>query len=238
MIEIPDLGDDFHRMWVELIALARSTPAPWVLIGANMVALHGWERDREQIRPSRDADILVNARAVTDGTAKVSQALLDRGYKLDGVSPEGIGRRFILKGVSIDVLGPDGIGERADLRTAKGARTVRVPGGTQALARKRDVQIHTRSHAGLLPVPDVLGAILVKVRAIEADDQPRAQRRDVAFLLSLVEDPDPLATAITKTERGWLRRHPYLADPAHECYRAVANATDAAIAFRRVANIA
>ena len=48
----------------------------------------------------------------------------------------------------------------------------------------------------------------MKVRAIEVDDVPRAQRADVAFLLSLVEDPEPLAAALSKSERRWLKRHP------------------------------
>jgi hypothetical protein len=126
LIEIPDLGDDFHGMWEELIWLSDTAPAPWTLIGAHMVALHGWARGREQIRPSRDADILVNVRAVTDGTARLSQTLLDREYTFDGASPEGVGHRFVKEGISIDVLGPDGIGERADLRTVGGAHTVRA----------------------------------------------------------------------------------------------------------------
>ncbi|MFA5787423.1 MAG: hypothetical protein WDA71_10675, partial [Actinomycetota bacterium] len=93
VIEIPDLGDDFHRMWEELIRLSETAPAPWTLIGAHMVALHGWSRGREQIHPSRDADILVDIRTVTDGTARLSQALLDRKYTFGGASPDGVGHR-------------------------------------------------------------------------------------------------------------------------------------------------
>lgn len=237
MIEIPDLGDEFHEMWIELIDLAVVQPAPWVLIGAHMVAIHGWERGREQIRPSRDADILVNARVIADATAKMSQALIDRDYKLDGISPEGIGHRFVREKVSIDVLGPEGLGERADLRTVSGAHTVRVPGGTQALRRNQDVDVRSRLTRGTLPIPTLLGAILVKVRAIEVDDQPDAQRRDVAFLLSLVEDPDPLGVELSKSERGWLRRHPYFADPTNESYLGIGDAADAAISFRRFSGI-
>lgn len=237
MIEIPDLDDAFRRMWLELIGLADAPPAPWVLIGAHMVAIHGWERGRRQIRPSRDADILVNARAVTDGTARMSEALLHRGYQLDSITPEGIGHRFVRERVYIDVLAPEGIGERADLRTASGARTVRVPGGTQALRRKRDIDVKTGSRRGRLPIPSLLGAILIKVRAIGVDDQPEAQCRDVGFLLSLVEDPDSLEAELSKTERGWLRRYPQFADPGYESYVGIPEATDAAIAYRRLARI-
>ena len=237
MIEIPDLGEEFHDMWIELLHLAAVPPAPWVLIGAHMVAIHGWERGREPIRPSKDADILVNARAIADGTARMSEALIDREYKLDGISPEGIGHRFIREGVSIDVLGPEGLGKRADLRTVSGAHTVRVPGGTQALRRKQDVDVKSGLARGTLPIPNLLGAILVKIRAIEIDDQPEVQRRDVAFLLSLVEDPDPIEVERSKSERGWLRRHPYFADPASESYFGIGDASDAAITFRRLAGI-
>lgn len=237
MIAIPDLGREFNRMWLELLALAKDPPAPWVLIGANMVAIHGWQRGREQIRPSRDADVLVDARVVSAGTARISESLMRSGYRLDAISPDGIGHRFIREGVHIDVLGPDGLGERADLRTVSGARTVRVPGGTQALRRRRDLEVRIGSRRGRIPMPDLLGALLVKVRAIEVDDEPEAQRRDVAFLLSLIDDPDVLGADLSKTERGWLRRHACFADPAHDSYRGITDAVDAAIAFRRLAAV-
>ena len=84
MIKVPDLGDAFHEMWMTLIDLSRVKPAPWTLIGAHMVALHGWSLSREQIRPSRDADMLVNVRAVTNGTEQLSLRLVGQGFALDG----------------------------------------------------------------------------------------------------------------------------------------------------------
>ena len=58
MIEIPDLGDDLHRMWEELIILGEAAPVPWTLIGAQMVALHGWARGATQIPNAEDAAIV------------------------------------------------------------------------------------------------------------------------------------------------------------------------------------
>jgi hypothetical protein len=81
----------------------------------------------------------------------------------------------------------------------------------------------------------LLGALLIKIRAIAVDDQPEAQRRDVAFLLSLVDDPEPLISDLLESERRWLRRHPYFADPGSDCYQEMASAADAATAFRRIA---
>ncbi len=234
MIQIPDLGDDFHEMWAELITLTEESTVPWTLIGAHMVALHGWRLGRMQIRPSRDADILVNVRAVTDGTERLSQILVDRDFDFEDPSPEGIGHRFTKRGISVDVLGPDGLGERARLRTLGGAHTVRVPGGTQALRRSVRTDVATRESTGVVPLPSLVGALLVKVRAIDIDDQPDAQRSDCAFLLSLVEDPDGMVADISSPERSWLRRHAELGDPDSRCYVGMDDAEDAAIVYRRL----
>jgi hypothetical protein len=51
------------------------------------------------------------------------------------------------------------------------------------------------------------------VRAINVDEAPDAQRADVALLLGLVDDPDAMARELSSTERKWLKRHSYLADP-------------------------
>lgn len=95
--------------------------------------------------------------------------------------------------------------------------------------RSRDVE-------GEVPRPSLLGAILVKVRAIAVDDLPEAQRADVALLLQLVDEPDRLAAELTQTERGWLRRHPYFGDPSDACWASF-QADDpehAAIVYRRL----
>jgi hypothetical protein len=75
---------------------------------------------------------------------------------------------------------------------------------------------------------------LVKVRAIDVDDVPDAQRSDVAFLLSLVEDPDELARQCSASERGWLRKHPYFGDPHDACWNGIVGAEDGAIVYRRL----
>jgi hypothetical protein len=112
-----------------------------------------------------------------------------------------------------------------------------VPGGSQALRRSEDFEVRSRQESGSVPVPNLLGAILVKVRAIGVDDIPEAQRRDVGFLLSLVDDADSLTEAMTPSERKWLRKHGYFADSSHESYGTLAEAEDGAIVYRRLANI-
>jgi len=56
------------------------------------------------------------------------------------------------------------------------------------------------------------------------DDLPENQRSDVAFLFTLVEDPDELASQISANERRWLRRHPYFGDPHDACWTGIIGA--------------
>ncbi len=234
-IEIPELGGGRHRLWCDLLDLAEAHPGQWTIIGAHMVALYAWEAGVPS-RPSDDVDVLVNVRLVVDGTERISRFLQERDYELE-VSDARLAHLFRREVAQVDVLAPDGLGARANIRTLSPHRTVRVPGGTQALVRSSPVAVRSREVEGDLPRPNLLGAILVKVRAIEIDDVPNAQRADVALLLQLVDDPDRLRSDLTRTEKGWLRRHRYLADPADPHWDSF-HADDpeqAALVFRRLA---
>jgi len=79
-----------------------------------LVALHADEHGKHPPRGTTDADVLVNARAVQDGTERFSRLLVDQRFCLDGVSPEGIGHRFTDGRVKIDVLAPDGLDRLCD----------------------------------------------------------------------------------------------------------------------------
>ncbi len=221
-------------MWSDLIELNKRPVAPWTLIGAHMVALHGWALGRNQIRPSRDADVLVDVRAVTQGTSQLARKLEVIGYEMEPPSPEGVGHRFRKGETRIDVLAPDGLGYRTPRRTVGSAQTVMVPGGTQALRRTTAMAVKSRSTTGKVPVPDLLGAILIKARAVGVSADKDAQIRDLAFLLTLVKDPDALASQTTTSERGWLRRHSRLTDPRDIAWAGIASADDGVIAFRRL----
>lgn len=234
MIRVPDENDARHEMWRELISLNDDPPAPWTLIGAHMVVLHGWKLGRSHIRPSLDADILTDPRAVTDATSRWARHLDHGGYALEGQSADGIGHRFVRGAVRIDLLAPDGMGSRARLHTLGRARTVRVPGGSQALHRTVPMRIAARRTEGTIPIPDLLGAILLKSRAVLVDDEPAAQRLDLAFLLSLVDDPAQLGI-LSAAERRWLRRLPEFADPAEAVWRDIPKRENGALVFRRLA---
>jgi hypothetical protein len=233
IVHVADLGDDHHEMWLELIGLAKSPPAPWTLIGAQMVSLHAWSAGREPNRLSRDADTLVNVRLAARGAEHFAKRLADRGFE-QKITPMGIGHRFTRGPVAIDVLAPDHLGASTRPRVGQGTRTIEVPGGTRALQRSQPMTVVSRSETGDVPTPDLLGAIIVKVRAIAVDDAPAAQRADVALLLSLVHDAGALAIESSSRDRKHLRRHGAFGDPTSACWRKIPDAEHGALVYRRL----
>ena len=206
MIEVPEMGDNLHAMWELLFRMQSEVHVKWTLIGAQMVQLHGFRLHRTPTRPSRDADVLVDCRLVA-GTEVVSGWLTKRGFRLDGISPDGIGHRFVSDNVSIDVLAPDHLGERVSVGTIPPARTVRVPGGRRALNASSEFAVRSRGRNGRVPMPNLSGALVAKARAVAVDDLPEAQRRDVAFLLSLasLELDEFLGGLDDKDRQYWVR---------------------------------
>src|SRR5438132_2705883 len=100
-------------MWRELMRLTKNPPAPWTLIGAHMVAVHGGALGREPIRTSLDADVPVDVRLVTAGTAVVGQALVRDGVELVDYSATGLGRTLDAGDVRFDVRAAGDVGRAA-----------------------------------------------------------------------------------------------------------------------------
>jgi hypothetical protein len=53
--------------------------------------------------------------------------------------------------------------------------------------------------------PTLLGALLLKARALPVHSRPEDQREDVITLLGLVEDPAAMLPILRQAERRWLR---------------------------------
>lgn len=236
MIDLGQAPQRLHSAWDLALDLAARKPIGWTLIGAQMVALHGMEHGKLPPRASEDLDILVNIRVMTRGTEQFSRLLLELGLHLDGSSPTGLAHRFAGRGTKVDVLAPDGAGERARLTTIPPGRTVMVPGGTKALAHTERVSVRLGVRLGELPRPDLLGAIVVKSCAVDVDDAPENQRRDLVFLLSLVDDPRAIAQTLDAKERAIRQRRSDLLDRDAPAWRSIDNAEDAYTALRIIAS--
>jgi hypothetical protein len=103
----------------------------------------------------------------------------------------------------IDVLAPTVSASRR--RPAAQFRTIQIPGGSQALSRIERVALVIDGLRPDIFRPSLLGAVLLKARALPVHSRPEDEREDLVQLLSLVTDPRAIAATMTRTERRWLR---------------------------------
>jgi len=223
---------DEMRLWAVTLELATALPSTgWTLIGAQMVVLHAAAAGRELGRTSADLDVLVDVRLPGGATRTLAATLVSLGFAPE-ITIDGRAHRFRRGNDVVDLLAPDGLGARARLEIVPGARTINVPGGSQALRRTRRGPVDVPGvGSGELPRPDLLGAILLKARAVDVADDPAKHLRDLAFLLSLVDDPSTLREGLTPAERRRLRARAELLDPEHRVYRGMNGREDAASAL-------
>lgn len=198
-LQLPPLMDDRDKvLWPALLDLAAELPQPWALIGGQMVYLHGVLAGRSPHRVTEDIDLIFDIRFDVQAIAKAHSALEKLGYEVNGISADGLAHRYTSsQGVDVDILAPDNLGERAPakLSTPYG-KTVQVPGGTQALQNACAIDAVYAGRTGTLFVPDLLTAVDNKVKAMNLPGPTDGSRSrhldDVAFLVSLVDDPDAL----------------------------------------------
>lgn len=233
MIELAPRDESEQALWAATLDLADLLDGlPWTLVGAQMVMLHAFEAGETPGRTTGDLDLLFDVRAYIGATAEASRRLLIAGFTETGPSPDGVAHRFSRGVVVVDVLAPEGLGERTSRATIAGGRTVQVPGGSQALERTEIVDVRLGGRVGRLPRPSLLGAILLKARAVgAAPDEAAKHRGDLAFLLGLADDPRSLVVALQKAERTWLRSRRELADRAHQAWRMSRRPDDAFLAL-------
>lgn len=209
--------------WRELLLLASKHRSAWCLVGAQMVTLHAMARGMPRPVRTRDFDVLVDVRSLSP--RRIAEFLVERGFALDGISRDGVGHRFVRDRLSFDVLAIDNAGERANRTTLPPAHTVSVPGGRQAIARLDEVGVTLGHTSGSIPIPDWLGALVLKSRAAVSVREHRPKHlQDVALLLGLPVDLQPSLASITKSERKYIGSAIELLDDS--VWRAVSGAVD------------
>jgi hypothetical protein len=198
-----DLDDEQTvLLWTAVGDLVERLPGQWVLIGGLMVQLHALEHGVTEVRPTRDIDVLGQARP--QGALKsIDAALRDEGFEPVGPDIDGYAHRYERNGLTVDVLAPDGIRPPPDL--GPGRKAIGVPGGSQALSRAETVTVTVEGRSFELRRPTLLGALLIKARSLMVHSDPETQREDLLRLLALIEDPREMAGDLRKSERKWLR---------------------------------
>jgi hypothetical protein len=198
-----------QRLWQKLgeLAVEFGSERDWCLIGGLMVQLHAYEHAAGS-RPTTDIDILGDARQRPSMTEQLARIVTDLGGELhlpSSTDPK-TAYQFDVHGETIEVLGPEGL--RNNPHTLGSFETIMVNGGTQALKRTEKVAISIGgAESVVVRRPTLLGAILIKARAVASVKQKSAEHReDLIRLLTFVDDPRALADAgeLTRSERKWL----------------------------------
>ena len=204
MIELPAMPLEQTASWIGLLDLHEQLDNGWTLVGGQLVHLHCAERGRFPIRPTTDADTVIDVRADPKMLARFTKALTDLGFASAGLSAEGLQHRWVRGSASIDVLLPDGIGERASSRQGvTGSPTLSTAGGTQALQRSETVAVRVDGRDGFVRRPNLVGALVGKAAALSnAGDAGRGRhRRDFAVVATLLTARDFRNETVTKKDR-------------------------------------
>jgi hypothetical protein len=205
---LPAMPLEQMASWHGVLDLHQRLDSGWTLIGGQLVHLHCAERGQFPVRPTNDADTVVDVRARPEMLRDFTEALVSLGFVSAGVSAEGLEHRWTRGDASIDVLLPEGIGERARLRSGvNGSPSLETEGGTQALQRSETVAVTVDGREGFVRRPSLVGALVGKAAAQGnvGDRDRRRHRRDFVVLARLITASDFRTEQLTKTERRRLR---------------------------------
>lgn len=205
---------------------------PWTLVGGLMVRVLEAERGQHTLLPTVDVDTLLDVRAVWTATRDAADKLVSMGFEPD-LSEGSVTYRFAKGDAIVDVLAPEGLGKHASTTTVPPAETIRAVGGTQALNRTR-VLVDDGEGAFAVPVPSLVGAIVIKARVsgvARGNDSRGKHERDLARLLTLVDDPYAMSEELSRSDRRHLKARGALRSTAHPAWRGSAEARNGTLAL-------
>lgn len=204
MVVLPAMPPEQTASWHGLLDLYERLDSGWTLIGGQLVHLHCAERGRLPVRPTNDADTVVDVRADPKMLRSFTGALVELGFTSAGVSAEGVEHRWVRDAASIDVLLPEGVGERSRARPGvTGSPSLSTKGGSQALARSETVPVTVDGRQGFVRRPNLVGALIAKAAAHGnvGDRDRRRHRYDFLLLATLITASDFRSEQLTRSER-------------------------------------
>lgn len=199
-----DLQDpEAREIWAKTLDLIDQINGEWTLVGGLMVQLITFRYGHPSGRPTDDVDVLADARARPSETETIAAQLDDMGFKAEVTGLEMETAYRFARGVWIvDLLATDGV--KTPPRTIGKLTTITIPGGTQALARSELIKVKLDDREVTLRCPSLLGAILLKSRAIMSPERGPEDREDLVRLFLCVANPNDLKQDLKTSERRWL----------------------------------
>jgi hypothetical protein len=204
LITLPEMPAEQTASWLGILDLYDRLGEGWTLIGGQLVHLHCAERGQFPIRPTNDADTVIDVRADERFLRTFTRTLTDLGFHADGISAEGLQHRWRRDKALIDVLLPEGVGERVSSREGvTGSPTLSTASGTQALQRSETVAVEVAGREGFVRRPNLVGALVVKAAAhANPGDAARGRhRRDFVVLARLLRASDFAPEELSKKDR-------------------------------------
>jgi hypothetical protein len=192
-VRMPAMVPAQEAGWIALIEIASLMPTGWTLVGGQMVHLHCIERGQTPMRATIDLDAILDVRLRPHVLHDFTEVLAQLGFRSAGVSPWGHQHRWMRGVAQIDVLIPRHLGERASARQGVGGgTTVAAPGAQQALDRTERIEVEVAGRVGVVPRPNLVGALVAKAATIAIPVDPGRGRHvsDFALLASLLRVAD------------------------------------------------
>ncbi|WP_298254246.1 hypothetical protein [uncultured Arthrobacter sp.] len=219
MIELPVSNGKQRAAWEALFEIYGALPEGWVLAGGQAVYLHAIERNAGVVRPTEDADTVLDIRNSQGMLQTFTAKLLELGFESSGESPAGHQHRWTRGHAMIDVLIPRFTGERSEKRPgATGGTTIAAPAGQTAVSRSETVEVSVTGESfGFVNRTTLLGSLIGKSAALQIVDDPKWKRHVTDFLVlaSVLRRTDLRGSELGRAEKkhlanmlGLLARNP------------------------------
>ena len=190
---MPPLVGKLDGLWDVILDLTQQIPAgSWALVGGQMVLAHGLLVGRTPTRVSGDIDVLGNMLSSSGAVRRAVTAVRQLGFEPEPTLEGSLLYRFRRQsdGHVVDVLAPDHTPPSWKLTSVPPHQTLNIDGGNQALKRLVTIEVTKDGRTESVPVPNLLGALMLKAAAHQVDSRDRARHAtDAGFLTSLIVDP-------------------------------------------------
>jgi hypothetical protein len=239
-VMLPAMPEAQEAAWSVILDLEDELDCHWSLIGGQMVTFICAEYGHTIHRATDDGDIVLGVWLDRGAFRRASRLLDERGFIEDKTS-DGYGYRYRRAKASIDLLLPEEISRQEQIPTTTTGRPgLEVPGGNQALIRSERAPVQLGNRTGFIRRPNLLGAIVAKAAAAQADTRdPDRHREDLAVLGQIALTTGAyraMRNMSNDKDRKRLRNALQNMPETHSAWRQIAEPTGVQTALNRLAS--